>query len=206
MGAQQVTNADQDEPGVSFLIGAHRAHVLILRATDLAIRNAIIDAILNLTTLRNNYQLVYLAAPRLLGATIDAALFRSHGMGLLFFDERRIEETLAPQPTELPKPVPSTQPQDDRAMVSELASLKTMYMEMERTLAQLRDDLANLRSAATLQTELPQPTQTFKPAAPQQIFVQQPIRSEELPSYFSNNPWLEVLSKRGSGGHEPIAG
>jgi hypothetical protein len=204
MGAQQIANTDAQQEGVSFLIGAEKAHVLLLKPDDLARRNAIIDAALNLSTLRSLYQLVYLAAPRLLGASIDASVFRSRGIGLLFYDERRIDEAVAPQRMQLGTATAS--PLEDNALVTELATLKTMYREMERTLNQLRDDLAGLRNPPQVHDGISRFSEAAQAVTAQPIFRHNATESGGLPSYFANNPWLEVLSKRGNGEHEAIAG
>ncbi len=147
MGAQQIPNPDLNQSGLSFLVGADNVHVMVLKAQDLAQRNSIIDTVLKLSSLRNSHQTVYLAAPRLLGATIDASIFRAHGIGLLFFDERRIDEAVAPQPPQAAQPQLTPTPAQDPGLVTELATLKSMYFEMERNLTQLRDDLKNLHEA-----------------------------------------------------------
>jgi hypothetical protein len=205
MGAHQTDNASSTEPGLSFLFGAETVHVLVLEPADLAHRNAIIDAVLSLSTLRNQYRLVYLAAPRILGATIDAAAFRSRGIGLLFFDERRIDEAVAPQAMQLPT-LPAAMPPEDTVVSSELATLKSMYLEMQRTLNQLRDDLTGLQHAPLTQDDLPRTPEPVRVVAAQPIFAHGVTQGEGLPSYFANNPWLEVLSKRSNGEHEAIAG
>jgi hypothetical protein len=205
MGAQQIDNIGLHHGGVSFLVGVEKAHVLILKPEDLAQRNAIIDALLNLSTLRNQYQLVYLAAPRLLGASMDASIFRARGIGLLFFDERRIDEAVAPEPIQ-PGPATVASSQTNNALVTELATLKSMYREMERTLNQLRDDLTSLSRVPTVQQELPRLSEPAQTVAAQSIFPHNGTEGGRLPSYFANNPWLEVLSKRGNGEHEAIAG
>lgn len=205
MGAQQIANIDSHQRGVSFLVGVEKAHVLLLKPEDLAQRNAIIDAVLNLSTLRGPYQLVYLAAPRLLGASIDASIFRSRGIGLLFYDERRIDEAVAPQQVQL-APATVAQPLEDNALIAEVATLKSMYREMERTINQLRDDLTGLRNAPRVHQELPRLSEAAQAVTTQPILPHNITESGALPSYFANNPWLEVLSKRGNGEHEAIAG
>jgi len=204
MGAQQTVNMDQDQ-GLSFLMGVKKAHVLILKPDDLAQRNAILDAILNLSALKYTYRLVYLAAPRLFGASVDALMFKSRGIGLLFYDERRIDEAVPAQPLQTgQEPGPSQQ--DDKAVVAELATLKTMYLEMEQTINQLRNDLTALNNPHSMHEQtprIPRPTQVI---TTQPSFPQNPMHVGELPSYFVNNPWLDVLSKRGCGERDPIAG
>ena len=226
MGAQQAPNPDPKLGGLSFLVGEESIHVMVLKTQDLAQRNSIIDTVLKLSSLRNSYQNVYLAAPRLLGATIDASIFRAHGIGLLFFDERRIDEAVAPQRQE-PRPQMSQSSQDP-GLVSELATLKSMYIEMERNLTQLRDDLKNLHETprdGEFSPQLPQSPQGVRPElvlAPNMnqdealhaYFSNNPADPPPprggplggLPSYFSNNPWLDVLSKRGRTENGPLAG
>jgi hypothetical protein len=203
MGAQ-TTKADHGE-GISFMLGADKVHALILTPDMLADRNAILDAILTLSTLQSTYQLMYLAAPRLFGASIDASLFRSRGIGLLLYDERRIEEVVPAQAMHTSQAVQPTQ-FDQTVVATELATLRTMYLQMERTISQLRNDLTSIRN--------PQPTDERTPIVPvptrlitsQADFSQGVMQGGQLPSYFTNNPWLEVLSKRGNGEREPIAG
>ncbi len=224
MGVQHTPNQDPNQAGLSFLVGADNVHVMILKTRDLAQRNSIIDTVLKLSSLRNSYQTVYLAAPRLLGATIDASIFRAHGIGLLFFDERRIDEAVAPQPLQ-PSRLQTNQLPQDPVLVTELATLKSMYFEMERNLTQLRDDLKNTHETPRiggLAPQLSQPPQeiprnaVFAPNIAQDEALHSyfnqadpPSRGESLgalPSYFSNNPWLEVLSKRGRSENGPLAG
>jgi hypothetical protein len=208
MGAQQTSNADSNQGGLSFLVGADNVHVMVLKTQDLSQRNSIIDTVLKLSSLRNSYQTVYLAAPRLLGATIDASIFRAHGIGLLFFDERRIDEAVAPQPLQATQPRVTPAPAQDSELVNELATLKSMYLEMERNLTQLRDDLKNLHEApANAGRFASQPSHLPLSGAPHEsVFAPNMSPGGALPSYFSNNPWLEVLSKRGRSENEPLAG
>ena len=206
MGAQQTPNADSNQTGLSFLDGADQVHVMVLKTQDLAQRNSIIDTVLKLSSLRNSYQTVYLAAPRLLGATIDASIFRAYGIGLLFFDERRIDEAVAPQPLQATRPQLIPSPAQDPGLVSELATLKSMYFEMERNLTQLRDDLKNLHETPRNSGFAPQLSQPLQGVPREPVYAPNITQGGPLPSYFSNNPWLDVLSKRGRMENEPLAG
>jgi hypothetical protein len=204
MGAQSAGETGRNE-GVSFLLDLDKIHVRILKPEDLMQRNAVLDAILGLSTLKSTYQLVYLAAPRLFGTSVDASIFRSRGIGLLLYDERRIDEAVPARPTKIEQTIRYSQ-HDDEAMITDLAMLKTRYLEMERMINQLRNDLTSLRESHPLQEQAPRipvPTQLI---TAQTTFRQNVTHDGELPSYFINNPWLEVLSKRGTGEGEPIAG
>jgi hypothetical protein len=203
MGAHQTERSEIPQNNLAFISGSEKIHVVILRSEDCVERNRVIEAILSLTSLRNSSQLLYLAAPRLLGASIDAGIFRLHGIGLLLFDERRIDEAVAPrllQATRLSQQ-PSQTP--DPAVFTELATLKSMYTEMERTIATLRDDLKTLRHDSEPDTREPTLSRI---AQREPLFPSPSISGSQLPAFFSNNPWIDVLSKRGRSGDEPIAG
>ena len=203
MGAQPAVQNDREQ-GVSFLLGADKVHVLILKPDEMAQRNAILDALLNLSTLKFAYQLVYLAAPRLFGTSVDASIFRTRGIGLLFYDERRIDEAV---PAQTQTEQTSRPPQQaDTTLVTELATLRTMYLEMERTIIQLRNDLTTLRIPQPIQDHQPRIAMPTPEIQLQSNFSTNVVHGGGLPSYFVNNPWLDVLSKRGSGEREPIAG
>ena len=200
MGAQPKAEPNGSESGLSFNVGSDMLHVAIPKPADLVVRNRIIDTVLTLTSLRTSSRLVYLAAPRLVGATLDAGMFRAHGIGLLLFDDRRIDEAVAAQPAQIS--VSQTAPtSNESALVTELTSLKSMYGEIERNLAQLREDMRNMQRIpqnANLPVEQVRPSvamsrePVFAPA-----LLTQSADNGALPSFFNNNPWLEVLSKRG---------
>jgi hypothetical protein len=204
MGGQQAERAQITQNNLAFFSGQEKVHVVILSNEDIVERNKILDAILSLTSLRHSTQLLYLAAPRTLGASIDAASFKSHGIGLLLFDERRIDEAVSPQrlqPTDQTR-LPSLAP--DPAIFTELTALKSMYIEMERTITSLREDIKTFRRDAENHTDMD--SARAPPQIPRsgQNFTGLP--GVQLPSFFANNPWLDVLSKRGRSGDEPIAG
>ena len=199
MGAQRSTTESGSGSGLSFDVGKEKLHVAILKPADLAVRNRVIETVLSPSSRRTS-ELVYLAAPRLLGAAMDAAIFRSQGIGLLLFDDRRIDEAVPPQPVQRIE-APATITNNDSALATELTSLRAMYGEMERNLAQLREDMRNMRNNS--QSAEPPLEKVRHPAvlSSEPVFTPpMPTPTVELgalPSYFNNNPWLDVLSKRG---------
>ena len=205
MGAHQIERSEIPQNNLAFISGSEKIHVVILRSEDFVERSRVFEAVLSLTSLRNSSQLLYLAAPRLMGAIIDAAIFKPYGIGLLLFDERRIDEAVAPQLVQPAKLIQQTSQTSDPGLFTELATLKSMYTEMERTIATLRDDLTTLRRNSETQTDPREPTLS-RNARNEPIFPSPSIPGSQLPAFFSNNPWLDVLSKRGRSGDEPIAG
>ncbi len=203
MGAQQTEAAQIPHSNLAFVSGAEKISVLILRDEEVLETNRILDAILALASLRNLSQLLYLAAPRLLGASVDAAIFRSHGIGLLLFDERRIDEALAPQRLQ-PARSEQVSPGLTTEVMTELTALKSMYAEMEQNLARLRDEMETYQRAGGTQKRFdpPQPPH-IAPSEP--TFVGSNVPGAPQPPFFVNNPWLDILSKRGRSGNEQIA-
>ncbi len=205
MGAQQTEDAQTSHSNLAFISGSEKIHVVILRNEEVVQRNRIIETILTLASLRNSSQLLYLAAPRLLGASVDAAIFRSHGIGLLLFDERRIDEALPPRQLELARSDQERPANVAAEVVTELVALKSMYAEMERNIARLRDDLEAFQRAERSQKPS-EPVPPLHIVPPEPAFVQSNVCGAPLPPFFVNNPWLDVLSKRGRSGNERIAG
>ena len=205
MGAHPTERSEIPQNNLAFILGSEKVHVVILRSEDFVERNRVIEAILSLMSLRNSSQLLYLAAPRLLGASIDAAIFRPYGIGLILFDERRIDEAVAPQLVQPTNLVQQTSQAPDPGLFTELATLKSMYTEMERTIATLRDDLKILRRNSETQSDTTEATHS-RIVRREPVFPSPSISGSQLPAFFSNNPWLDVLSKRGRSGDGPIAG
>ena len=202
MGAQAADPIQNSPPGISVTLGTEKVHIAILKNDAFLQRNKIVGSILDLSALRNSVELVYLAAPKLLGTAIDADVFRSHGIGLLLFDDRRIEEIVPPQPI-LPPQTRQIVQNSDPAFVSELASLKSMYLEMERTISNLREELKSFQQSVA---STPSPPERITPSSLVHTQPRFTGPGAELPSFFTNNPWLEVLSKRGREDSGPLAG
>lgn len=206
MGAQQTERAEIPQNNLAFLSGSEKVLVVILRNEDCVQRNKVIETILSLTALRNSTQLLYLAAPRLLGGSIDAAIFKPYGIGLLLFDERRIDEAAPPQPIQPTQTIQQMSQNPDPGVLTELATLKSMYAEMERNMAALREDLKTFQRGSESHTSKTELTSPSRISRPESMFANPSFSGGQLPSFFANNPWLDVLSKRGRSGDEPIAG
>jgi hypothetical protein len=201
MGACPIEPVQGAPAGLTVSLGSDRIHTAILKSDAFLQKSKVMESMMNLAHLTRSVNQVYLAAPRLIGTTLDADIFRSQGIGLLLFDDRRIDETVAPQSfrasgQEQYDPIPNT------ALATEVARLKSMYWEMERTVARLREDLKTFQ-------------QNISSTQEAHVRISSPIAHEEprftevsagLPSFFSNNPWLDVLSKRGREEAAPIAG
>jgi hypothetical protein len=200
MGAQQVA----EKPTLatlSFAVGNQTANVIVT-APDRLTQTGIAEAMLSLSALRATSNQLYLAAPRLLGATIDAQVFRAHGIGLLLYDDRRIDEAVPPQSldiTQSPSPSPN---QPALATTAQLIELKSMYQELKDNITRLRDEMISMENKPkqSVAPSIEIPHSAFGPN--QHAYPS----TNALPSFFTNNPWLDVLSKRGRENGERLAG
>ncbi len=208
MGAQQNPPSGTNDSSLSFTLGNDKLIVNILTAKDIVQRNRIIEALLHLASSRGALTQLYVVAPRLLGASLDAQIFRSQGIGLLLFDERRIEETIKPQPSFQNTQSQPTTTTPDPTVLSELATLKSMYFQMEKTLENIRAEFTSIKQGSEGKPpdlERGTPGFTFEPVMRAPSLLVEPAEGP-LPSFFANNPWLDVLSRRGRSEVAPLAG
>jgi hypothetical protein len=206
MGAQQLPQNDTDQK-LLFLIGNDRIQVNILTPDDMIQKNRIIETLMQLSSLRSTGSQLYIATPRLLGATLDSRILSSHGIGLLLYDDRRIDETIKPAAVPALKQIQTIISQNsDSTLQSELAILKSMCTQMQRSLEEVRNEFSSFKNKTSIQV----PASELQPSSFDVIQQSQPfsvdMQGASLPSFFSNNPWLDVLSKRGKTEVVQIAG
>jgi hypothetical protein len=208
MGAHQDSSPSGDNSLISFTVGSEKIIVRILTANDMLQRNRILEVLLHLTCLRSGNNQIYIVVPRLLGASLDAQVLRSQGIGLILFDERRIEETVKPRQVTTSVQPHSSASTVDPSVLSELATLKSMYAQIERTIEQIRAEFNSLKEDTPTQSPRLERHQQNLDFEPVMHPPQTPISpsQEPLPSFFTNNPWLDVLSKRGRPEVAPLAG
>ena len=201
MGAQAVESSQNVRTGLTLVLGEWKVHVMILN-NDVFLRGGrIIESIMSLVSLRDSADQLYLAAPRLLGTTVETEIFRSQGIGLLLYDDRRIDEAVPPQTFRLNQE--PTSHNRDESLLTELAALKSMYLEMQRDVSELREELKGYQDRMNCISAGRERIPSLLPVSQEPVYAG---RRAELPSFFSNNPWLEVLSKRGREETSPIAG
>jgi len=199
-------------PGtLSFVMGNERTLISVLTITDIIQRNRIIDTLLHLSSLRSEGTQPYIAAPRLLGATLDSQIFRSSGIGLLLYDDRRIEETIKPEPINRTTGINQASPSSstDTTLIAELAAIKLTCAELEKNMSLMRTEFKSLQESAMPSTPISRDSdgQAFSSLQrPEATFQTGMLEKGALPSFFTNNPWLDVLSKRGRAEGPPLAG
>ncbi len=209
MGAQQSKADEQHHNTLSFTLSNETIRVVILTNEDMLEGNKILKNILYIASLRKSATLLYLAAPKLLTANLDAQIFRTYGIGLILFDDRRIEEIVPASTCDYTQT--PTSPTVDHDMLSELSALKSLYSQMEKSVEQLRIQVTALghTNHPTIQMKPDaaiESIESIEPSDPPAIYPTQVQVSSQLPSFFNDNPWIDVLSKRSRVEVGPIAG
>jgi hypothetical protein len=196
MGAQQDPDDVSDRRRLSFKLANETIRVVIIRNEEILQRSRIIETILHVTSLKKPLTALYLAAPRILATIIDDHILRDYGLGLLLFDDRRIEETIeAKINSELIAAPVNLEP--DKNLHSEFTELKSMYVQMEKTIEAMREEIRTMNQNTTRTSEPPPPTRIESQPPRARPYVIPTPNEGPLPSFFNNNPWIEVLSRRG---------
>ncbi len=164
--------------------------VIILNHALWADRRAVMDSIMRASACSGKASRTYLALPKTAASLADAGLFQEYGIGLFTYDQRNVDEALPARYFEnvgaAPNRLQTTAPDQ---LENELRQLHSEFSVLQRVVQELREELASLRKSAApgqfVQVLTPQ-------TDPQGIHL-----AGNLPTFFSGNPWLEVLSRRG---------
>ena len=171
--------------------------VRVLREEELSTRNSVLEAVLSSATLINRVNQVYLALPRLVSSTIESKIMEEYGIGLIVYDQKNVEEVVAPryfQTASQHTIVASENEDSHRVLVEEIDTLRGRLRSLEEAVESLRSEVEYLRS--------------WKPQAPREETVTSSSvspRFEGAPSFLRDNPWIEVLSRRGREGERLVS-
>jgi hypothetical protein len=168
-------------PEMAFTDGLNTTYLRVLEKHDLPERNGLLKVALDSVSFTSMANRVYVALPKTHAAVLDAAILREHGLGLVIYDARGVEEVL---PASLFEHRPEAKPS------MEIEQLKRRISTLERTVETLSSELTRVKSMKPLLAG-PRTSEHSGPAAPQ------PSKPDFLPSFFEDNPWVDILAKRG---------
>jgi hypothetical protein len=166
------------------------AAVVPLSESDMIERATLVQSFVGVSALQRDFNRVYLVVPRLFAAAYDTRPFQEQGIGLIVYDSRRIEEILEAKRIEHTSE-PRTPESAPLELLEELRQLKQAQSELEDSIRTMKREISRLTQAQQ-SARLPE----IEPSAsPPQLA--RPNPSNALPVFFDNNPWLDVLSRRG---------
>ena len=165
-----------------FTDGVGTVYLRVLELNGLDERNRLLETIADSVEQTSVASKVYLALPKLCATILDAAILREKGLGLMVYDSRGVEEVLPARLFDHTPPEPKN--------TLELEQLRRRISALEQTVEVLNSELSKIRSTRPMQLN----TRTAQISAAHTIEAQKP---EVLPSFLQDNPWVDILARRG---------
>jgi hypothetical protein len=179
------TAEPDDELSLAFQGEAEKDYVKVLSKEQLTDRNIMLDAILKSASYTQTANKVYLVLPKIYASLIDGKIFQRYGVGLVTYDEKGIGEVVPPR---FFNHEPPAQPAIPKGFAEEFERLKNRVYALEQTVKSLTVELTQLKAIKPQAMEVEVKTRKMDEPTPV---------SEGLPSFLRDNPWLDILSKRG---------
>lgn len=182
--------------------GLHLTLVRILAKEDLSDRNAILRTIVSLNPREAKVNRAYLALPKRYVAALDGSILREMGIGIIAYDEGGVQEVMSAALFE--KELESQRLEEAETLRYDIDELRRLYTELRREVSDLGEELAELRrEVRSLKAENSTAKAMGMRKAEPVVVKGSVAEGRELPSFFADNPWLDVLSRRGK---EDVAG
>lgn len=183
---------EERENYLTFKIGDSILSIEILSGKEILDRNAILNSALKALAKFEYSNKVYLALPKVYASIIDGEILQNHGLGLLTYDEKEVKEVI---PAKFIKKQLLTKENYERKIEElkiELKKLKENHMLLKSTVDTLKNEVEKLKKGLIKVPLIKEEKITeVKPQPKLEASI------NGLPSFFKNNPWLEVLAKRG---------
>lgn len=177
----------------------------ILDEDSCSSKAALHDALLEAERLTDRFSGVALAVPRRFQKAVDEGVLARHGIGLVVYDMMGAEEVVPP------KLKPREEEEAQKEVVvervvggEELASLRSEISRVLRVLEEFearldrleREQRALAARLSRLEGEVRARRGGEKPRLVESVAQAPQTRSEKLPSFLRDNPWVDILSKR----------
>ena len=182
-------NEDKNAPDLIMSDNTNRMYLKIIQKESISERNKLLGSIMKSVSYLLEANIVYLALPKLYASILDGRVFRENGLGVLIYDDRG-----APEEVIQPKIFPNKQTSASSTstipikIMEEINSLKDNLHSLEIEVNILKDLVSNLKSNQKIIEIEPQI---------KKVKVEQKTDSTDFPEFMRDNPWVEILSKRG---------
>lgn len=183
---------EEGENHLTFKVGDSILSIEILSGKEILDKNAILNSALKAIQKFEYSNKVYLALPKVYASIIDSEILQNHGLGLLTYDEKEVKEVVPAKFIKKQLIVKENYEKKIEELKIELKKLKENYIILKGAVDALKNEILKLK-AGLIKTPLIK-EEKITEVKPQ---IKQETSIGELPSFFKNNPWLEVLAKRG---------
>lgn len=174
------------KPSLAFTDGKNRIFINIMPIEALSKRNSFIRFIIETSILREHCEQIYIVIPKILATIVDSEMMKSIGVGILVYDGKKLSE-IAPAQLCKPKVILDVEVvKNIEDILNRLSSLETAVEELSLYIEKIAEEIREFRALKVTVTQ-----EAIKKA------VKLEVKTKNLPSYFENNPWLDILSKRG---------
>jgi len=183
---------EEGENHLTFKVSDSILSIEILSGKEILDKNAILNSALKAIQKFEYSNKVYLALPKVYASIIDSEILQNHGLGLLTYDEKEVKEVVPAKFIKKQLIVKENYEKKIEELKIELKKLKENYIILKGAVDALKNEILKLK-AGLIKTPLIK-EEKITEVKPQ---IKQETSIGELPSFFKNNPWLEVLAKRG---------
>jgi len=177
-----ISTGTEEKPDLAVTDGKATTYLKVFRRDDLQDRNTLLQVALRALSYTAVANRVYLVLPKVQAAVLDAAVLREKGLGLIVYDSKAIEEVLPARLFEHESV--GARPSAD------LERLRSRISALEQTVEALVSELSKIKSVKLEQLEI-------KRTHPETPAIAGREKPQPLPSFLQDNPWLDILSKRG---------
>ncbi|MBS7657954.1 MAG: hypothetical protein QW476_00810 [Candidatus Bathyarchaeia archaeon] len=183
---------EEEENHLIFKFGDSILSIEILSGKEILDRNAVLNSALKALAKFEYSNKVYLALPKVYASIIDGEILQNHGLGLLTYDEKEVKEVIPAK--FIKKHLTSIENYEEKIeeLKIELKKIKENYMLLKNTVDTLKSEVEKLK-VNLIKAPLVKEEKIIEVKHKPKLEV----TTSGLPSFFKDNPWLEVLAKRG---------
>jgi len=165
-----------------FTDGVNTIYLRALEMNGLDERNRLLETIADSVAQTSVANKVYLALPKVCATILDAAILREKGLGLMVYDSRGVEEVLPARLFDHMPPEPKN--------TLELEQLRGRISTLEQIVEALNSELSKIRLTRPVQLNT-------KSTQISDADTTEPQKPDVLPSFLQDNPWVDILARRG---------
>ncbi|MDW8033438.1 MAG: hypothetical protein RMI79_00575 [Nitrososphaerota archaeon] len=160
--------------------------------------NTIYEELASIFEKTSEYNMVYIAIPRILVENVETASFMKKGVGLIVYDDYSAEEKIPPEffrKTQVKQVQEIVRIQYDEKSLRRIESLIKDLSERIDSLEKAYFSL--LREVREMKSLLGKKVMVIEKSVENlHPKLEEHIESSDLPSFLKDNPWVEILSKR----------